>query len=91
MRVRANAGSGSFRRDTSLEEAQKAAETLVQEIRRQHDQESDGGELRRKAALEHAARARLERIDAARTNLKVMVTFQPTEVLQRNTFAGSLD
>lgn len=72
MRVRANAGSGSFRRDTSLQEAQKQAEAHVQEIHQQHEQDTDGGELRRKAAQERAARERLERIEAARTNLKDM-------------------
>lgn len=72
MRVRANAGSGSFRRDASLEEAQKEAEAHIQEIRRQHEQDTDGGELRRKTAQERAARERFERIDAARANLKEM-------------------
>lgn len=74
MRVRANAGSGSFRRDAALAEAQQQAGTHMQEIRRQHEQETDGGELRRKAAQERAAREKLARIEAARENLKDMQT-----------------
>jgi len=56
MRVRASAGSGSFRRTASLDEALLQAETHLDEVRQQHEEESDGGELRRRSARERAAR-----------------------------------
>ncbi len=70
MRVRASAGSGSFRRTASLEEALLQAETHLDEVRQQHEEESDGGELRRRSARERAAREKQERIVAAREAMK---------------------
>jgi transposase len=70
MRVRASAGSGSFRQDASLEAALQKAETHVEQLRRQQAEESDGGDQRRKAACERAAREKKERIEAAREELK---------------------
>ena len=70
MRVRASAGSGSFRRAASLDEALLQAETHLDEVRQQHEEESDGGELRRRSARERAAREKQERIAAAREAMK---------------------
>lgn len=72
MRVRASAGSGSFRRDASLETALEQAEAHVAEVRRQHEVETDGGDRRRRAARERAAREKHERIAAARQEMKDM-------------------
>ena len=72
MRVRASAGSGSFRRDASLEEALEQAKVHVDEVRRQHEEETDGGDRRRLAAPKRAAREKLERIEQARVEMKDM-------------------
>ena len=65
MRVRASAGSGSFRRQASLQEALKQAEDHVQQVKSQQDDEHDGGSVRRQAAQARAAREKQERIEAA--------------------------
>jgi transposase len=70
MRVRASAGSGSFRQDASLEAALKEAEAHVENVRQQHAEETDSGDKRRVAARERAAREKKERIEAAREELK---------------------
>jgi transposase len=70
MRVRASAGSNSFRQDASLEAALKEAEAHVEKVRQQHEEETDGGDKRRVAAQERAAREKKERIEAAREELK---------------------
>lgn len=72
MRVRASAGSGSFRRDASLEQAQERAQAHVEEIKHQHETETDSGDRRRQAARERASREKLERIEQARAELADM-------------------
>lgn len=71
MRVRASAGSGSFRRQSSLEEALRQAEEHVAEVQRQ-SQEHDGGDKRRRAARQRAAREKQERIEAALAEMEDM-------------------
>ena len=52
MRVRASAGSGSFRRPKSLEECRRQAAEQVPKLRDENDDESEsGGNARRKAAV----------------------------------------
>jgi transposase len=70
MRVRASAGVGSFRRASSLEEAQRKAAAHMDEVRRQNDQDGDGGDRRRQAARERAAREKHERIERARAAME---------------------
>lgn len=70
MRVRASAGGRSFRRAASLEEAQRQAAAHLAEVRRQNDQDGDGGDRRRRAARERAAREKLERIERARAEME---------------------
>ena len=67
MRVRASAGSSSFRRKPTLEELQKEAQGHVDRLKREAENEADRleGDARRKAATERAARERKERIDEA--------------------------
>ncbi len=72
MRVRASAGGGSFRRDASLEKAREQARTHVEEVRRQHEEETDGGDHRRRAAQKRAAREKLERIEQAQAEMADM-------------------
>jgi len=70
MRVRASAGAGSFRRAATLEEAQRQAAAHVEEVRRQNDEDGDGGDRRRRAARERAAREKHERIERARAAME---------------------
>ena len=67
MRVRASAGSSSFRRRPTLEKLQQAAQEHVYRLKKETENETDrlAGDARRKAAAERAARERLERLDEA--------------------------
>jgi transposase len=67
MRVRASAGSSSFRRKPSLEKLQQEAQEHVERLREEaeHEAARQQGEARRRAAHERAARERKERIDEA--------------------------
>lgn len=67
MRVRASAGSSSFRRKPTLEELQKKAQEHVDRLKHEAENEADRqeGEARRQAAKQRAARERKERIEEA--------------------------
>ncbi len=67
MRVRAGAGSSSFRRKPSLEKLQKEAQDHVDRLKKEAENEADRqeGDARRQAAVERAARECQERIDEA--------------------------
>jgi transposase len=65
MRVRASAGSGSFRRQASLQEAQREARDHLDKLERESEADAAGQTLRQQKARERAARERLERIDKA--------------------------
>jgi transposase len=66
-RVRACAGSGSFRSDERLAELLKAAKAHVEELSKllEDPEKSAGLSARKKAARRRAAREKVERIDAA--------------------------
>lgn len=67
MRVRASAGSSSFRRKPTLEKLQQAAQEHVDRLKQEAESETTrlAGDARRKAAAERAARERKERLDEA--------------------------
>jgi len=65
MRVRASAGSSSFRRRSTLEECLKQAEAQLEDLKREADQDASAEDRRVKAAKERAARERTERLQAA--------------------------
>jgi transposase len=67
MRVRASAGSGSFRRKPTLEKLQQEAQAHVDRLKHEVESETErlAGDARRKAAAERAARERKERLDEA--------------------------
>jgi transposase len=67
MRVRAGAGSSSFRRKPTLEQLQQAAQEHVEKLRAEVESDSDRreGDARRQAARERAAREKQERIAEA--------------------------
>lgn len=67
MRVRASAGSSSFRRKPSLQELQQQAQAHVDRLKKEAESETarQEGDARRCAAAERAARERQERIAEA--------------------------
>lgn len=65
MRVRASAGSSSFRRKPTLEQCLLEAETHLEELKQQAEEEGFAEDRRAKAAKERAATERVERIKAA--------------------------
>jgi len=66
MRVRASAGSSSFRRLPSLEQLQQQVQAHVEQLEREHEDESgQPPNARQQAARERAARELQERIDEA--------------------------
>ncbi|HUT09109.1 MAG TPA: IS1182 family transposase [Thermoguttaceae bacterium] len=67
MRVRASAGSSSFRRKPSLQKLQQQAQEHLDRLKQEAENESDRQErdARRQAAAERAARERQQRIDEA--------------------------
>jgi len=65
MRVRASAGSGSFRRKSRLEECLEAAEEQVERLVQEREHPDPGVGLRERTARERAARERVERVELA--------------------------
>lgn len=65
VRVRANAGSGSFRRRKSLSRFLKMADEQVRHLRRELDEDPAASANRRQAAKLRAARERQERVSQA--------------------------
>lgn len=67
MRVRASAGSGSFRRKPSLKKLQQEAWAHVEQLRKEAENEAarQEGDARRQAAAQRAACQRQQRIDEA--------------------------
>jgi transposase len=67
MRVRASAGSSSFRRQPSLEQCREEAAEQVRKLREEREQDGDqnSSNARQHAAAERAARERLERVEQA--------------------------
>lgn len=69
MRVRASAGSSSFRRQPSLEKCQAEAQEQMDALRTQEGEDPGAVSRRQQAARERAARERLERVQQAQANL----------------------
>lgn len=65
MRVRASAGSSSFRRQPTLQECLAKAEQHLEELKQQYEDDPTGGERRQRAAQMRAAADRKARIEAA--------------------------
>jgi transposase len=72
MRVRASAGSGSFRRRKTLEECREEAARQVQILKEemQNESDNDASNKRQEAAKQRAATERLERVEDALKNLE---------------------
>jgi hypothetical protein len=71
MRVRANAGSSSFRREKTLKQCRQEAAEQVQKLREECDDDSGSApsNTRHSAAAERAARERQTRVEEALKNL----------------------
>jgi len=67
MRVRANAGSSSFRREKTLQACREEARTQVRKLREESEDEADTdtSNARRDAARKRAARERQQRVEQA--------------------------
>ncbi len=67
MRVRANAGGSSFRRQKTLEKLREEAREHVRKLREESENESENpsGDARRKAARKRAANEREQRVEKA--------------------------
>jgi transposase len=70
MRVRANAGSSSFRREPTLKKCQQEAAEQVRKLREELDDDSASSSKRETAAKASAAQEREARVNAALENLK---------------------
>ena len=69
MRVRASAGSGSFRRKAGLEECLEVAQARVGRLAKEREHPDPGVTRRERAARERAAQERLERVEHALSQL----------------------
>lgn len=69
MRVRASAGTSSFRRKKTLIEYQAEAQKHLEELKARQDEDPGGDNRRAKAAAQRAARERVERIAEAQKEL----------------------
>jgi transposase len=69
VRIRANAGTASFRRKATLERHLATAQAVVEELKREVDAHPDASNQRIKAAKERAARERVERVQEAQAAL----------------------
>jgi transposase len=69
LRVRAAAGSSSFRRRKTLEKELEKAGQLVEQLKQELEADADASNRRIQAARERAARERQQRVEAALTNL----------------------
>jgi len=69
VRIRANAGAGSFRREATLDRQMVQAQAVVEELKREVDADPEASNRRIRAARERAARERSERVQAAQMAL----------------------
>jgi transposase len=75
VRIRASAGSGSFRRQERLEGFLQAAQAQVERLKTEGQQDSEDMSQRTQAARQRAARTRLERVKKALEEIeKVKIT-----------------
>ena len=70
MRVRASAGSSSFRREKTLTECEQEAREHLQKVTAEQESNPSNSDARREAAQERAARERQERLEQALAELE---------------------
>jgi transposase len=69
VKIRASAGTSSFRRAETLAQKLVTAQAVVEELKREVEADPEAGNKRVRAAKERAARERVERVQAAQTAL----------------------
>jgi hypothetical protein len=69
VRIRASAGTGSFRREATLDRQIAQAKAVVEDLKREVDADPEASNRRIRAARERAARERNERVQAAQAAL----------------------
>jgi transposase len=69
VKIRASAGTSSFRRAETLEQKRVVAQAVVEDLKREVEADPEAGNTRVQAAKERAARERLERVEAAQAAL----------------------
>jgi hypothetical protein len=69
VRIRANAGTGSFRREATLDRQMAQAQAVMEELKREVDADPEASNRRIRAARERAARERSERVQTAQKAL----------------------
>src|SRR6266851_2349916 len=69
VKIRASAGTASFRRAETLEQKLVTAQAVVAELKREVEADPEASNKRIRAARERAARERLERVQAAQAAL----------------------
>ena len=69
VRVRASAGTGSFRREATLARQMAQAEAVVEQLKREVDADPEASNRRIRAAKERAAQERVRRVQAAQAAL----------------------
>jgi transposase len=69
VKIRANAGAGSFRREATLDRQLALAQAVVEELKRETDADPAASNQRIRAAKERAARERVARVEAAKAAL----------------------
>jgi len=69
VKIRASAGTSSFRRAETLEQKRVVAQAVVEDLKREVEADPEAGNKRVRAAKERAARERLERVEAAQAAL----------------------
>jgi transposase len=83
MRVRANAGAHSFRREATLNELLRKAEERVEALKKQEGEDDGAADRRRKAAQKRAAEDRLERVKRALEE-RAKLAERQEELVERN-------
>jgi transposase len=69
VKIRASAGTSSFRRSETLDRKLETAQAVVEELKREAKAEPEASNKRIRAARERAARERVERVEAAKASL----------------------
>jgi transposase len=69
VKIRASAGTASFRRAATLEQKLATAQAVVEELKREVEENPQASNKRIRAARERAARERVERVQAAQAAL----------------------
>lgn len=69
VKIRASAGTSSFRRAETLEQKRVVAQAVVEDLKREVEADPEAGDKRVRAAKERAARECVERVEAAQAAL----------------------